>query len=209
MAGLIVIDGMDGAGKGVQTRRLREAFLQVGLPVLLTREPGGSPGAEEIRRLLVEGEPNKWDAMTELLLMYAARQSHLQQTILPALTAGTWVISDRFADSSRAFQGVAGELGLEKVELIHQLTVGDFKPALTIILDVPVEISLERARLRGGAEDRFERKGEAYHQCVRQAFLGLANGKSHYAVIDATQSVEKVSADILQLLALRLNLQLC
>jgi dTMP kinase len=206
MALMIVIDGMDGAGKGVQTRGLRDAFLQAGLPVLLTREPGGSPGAEEIRRLLVEGEPNKWDAMTELLLMYAARRSHLQQTILPALAAGTWVISDRFADSSRAFQGIAGELGLEKVESIHQLTIGDFEPALTIILDVPVEISLERARLRGGAEDRFERKGEAYHHRVRQAFLGLALDKPNYAVIDATQSIEKVTADIFQLLALRLNL---
>ena len=109
---MIVIDGVDGSGKGVQTRRLLEAMQSSGYPCILTREPGGSPAAENIRKLLVNGDPDKWDSMTELLLMVASRRAHLRDTIWPTLENGSWVISDRFADSSRAFQGIAGELGL-------------------------------------------------------------------------------------------------
>jgi dTMP kinase len=207
--GMIVIDGMDGSGKGIQTRRLKEAFQQAGHQVILTREPGGSPGAEEIRRLLVEGETNKWDAMTELLLMYAARRSHLTATILPALAGGTWVISDRFADSSRAFQGIAGELGLEVVEEIHRIAVGSFKPDLTIILDVPVEVALGRASARGGVEDRFERKGEAYHKRVREAFIQISKTDSQkYALIDGSMTMDEVTAAIHQAIESRLHLGL-
>jgi dTMP kinase len=115
---MIVIDGVDGSGKGVQSRRLLRSFEEAGMPAILTREPGGSPAAEEIRRLLVNGEPEKWDDMTELLLMYAARRAHLRDTVWPALEAGQWVISDRYADSSRAFQGIAGNLGIESQQAI-------------------------------------------------------------------------------------------
>ena len=153
---MIVIDGVDGSGKGVQTRKLLQAFIEAGEPAILTREPGGSPAAEDIRELLVKGEPEKWDSMTELLLMYAARRSHLRDTVWPALESGNWVISDRFADSSRAFQGIAGNLGLDTVENIHQIVVGDFKPALVLSLDIPESLALARARERGDKEDRFE-----------------------------------------------------
>src|SRR6056300_323873 len=173
-AELIVLEGVDGAGKGVQSRMLLSAMKAAGLDAILTREPGGSPGAEEIRRLIVEGEPNRWDDMTELLLIYAARRSHVMDTIKPALKQGTWVISDRFADSSRAFQGVAGNLGIDVVDKIHEEALGDFNPELTLILDLDPEISLSRADARGGAEDRFEQKGIEYQARVREGFRQLA-----------------------------------
>lgn len=138
---MLVIDGVDGAGKGVQSRRLLQSFKNAGLETILTREPGGSASAEDIRNLLVKGDPDKWDSMTELLLMYAARRTHLRDTIWPALQAHKWVISDRFADSSRAFQGIAGDLGLDLVENIHRLVVGDFTPGLVLILDIPESVA--------------------------------------------------------------------
>ena len=153
---MIVIDGIDGSGKGVQSRRLLQSFIDGGFEAILTREPGGSVAAEDIRQLLVKGEPEKWDAMTELMLMYAARRAHLRDTNWPALDAGKWVISDRYADSSRAFQGIAGDLGLALVEQVHRLVVGDFEPALVIILDLPESIALARTRKRGDDENRFD-----------------------------------------------------
>ncbi len=196
---MIVIDGVDGAGKGVQSRRLRQSFLHAGLETILTREPGGSPAAEDIRKLLVEGDPHKWDSLTELLLMYAARRSHLRDTIWPALQAGQWVISDRFADSSRAFQGIAGNLGLNLVEQIHQIVVGEFQPELVLILDIPEDIALQRAIARGDGEDRFERKSNEYHARVRQAFRQIAlNNPSQYRLIDANNTIDQVSRQILK-----------
>jgi len=194
---LIVIDGIDGSGKGVQSRRLLQSFVTSGAQAILTREPGGSPAAEDIRALLVRGEPEKWDDMTELLLMYAARRAHLRDTIWPALAAGSWVISDRYADSSRAFQGIAGNLGLAAVEQVHRLVVGDFEPALVIILDLAESTALARTRKRGDNEDRFERKGEGYHARVRAAFLQIAGtDPARYRVIDAARDMAQVSADI-------------
>jgi len=195
---MIVVDGVDGSGKGVQTRRLQQVLIQGGYQTVLTREPGGSAAAEDIRKLLVEGEPDKWDSMTELLLMYAARRSHLRDTIYPALESGHWVVSDRFADSSRAFQGIAGKLGLAVVEKIHLLVVGSFVPDLTLILDIPENVALKRAINRGGQEDRFEKKGVDYQSRVRQAFLQIAAGDTrHYQVIDADRSIDEVSEQIL------------
>jgi dTMP kinase len=207
----IAIEGVDGAGKGVQSRLLRDGLQAAGVPVILTREPGGSPGAEEIRELIVKGATDKWDSMTELLLMYAARRSHLQQTIWPALTLGTWVISDRFADSSRAFQGIAGGLGLEVVERIHREVIGDFAPDLTLVLDLDAATSLARTKKRGGNEDRFEKKGEDYQRKVRDGFRSLcARSPATHHLVDAAGSVEEVAqnmfnivADSLQLPALR------
>lgn len=194
---MIVIDGIDGSGKGVQTRRLHQALIQAGHTTILTREPGGSPAAEEIRKLLVEGTPEKWDSMTELLLMYAARRSHLRDTIWPALDRGDWIVSDRFADSSRAFQGIAGDLGLELVEKIHQLVVGSFEPDLVLILDIPESIALNRANARGGQENRFELKGEPYHAKVRRAFLQVAaSNLSLYRVVEADHSIDDVTRQI-------------
>ena len=206
---MIVIDGIDGSGKGVQSQRLLQTFLDAGESVILTREPGGSPAAEDIRQLLVKGEPQKWDDMTELLLMYAARRSHLRDTIWPALAANKWVISDRYADSSRAFQGIAGNLGLDTVERIHRLVVGDFEPALVIILDLPETIALARTEVRGDDEDRFERKGQDYHSRVRAAFRQIAaTNPSQYRLIDADRDIAEVGADITQTINAQFSLQL-
>ena len=206
---MIVIDGVDGSGKGVQTQRLLQAFIDAGESAILTREPGGSPAAEEIRQLLVKGEPEKWDSMTELLLMYAARRAHLRDTIWPALEAGKWVICDRFADSSRAFQGIAGNLGLDMVEKIHRTVVGNFAPELVVILDIPESLALARARDRGDREDRFEKKGADYHARVRNAFLEIAAGDAQqYAVVNADQSRDQVNRDIVKIINGRFALNL-
>ncbi len=206
---MMVIDGVDGSGKGVQSRRLLQALIDAGETAILTREPGGSAAAEEIRQLLVKGEPEKWDAMTELLLMYAARRSHLRDTIWPALAAGNWVVSDRYADSSRAFQGIAGELGLSTVEQVHRLVVGEFEPALVLILDIPESIALARARQRGDDEDRFEKKGNDYHARVRAAFLQIAESDpTRYRVINADQDIDSVNRDIIRSVNARFSLQL-
>lgn len=194
---MIVVDGVDGSGKGVQTRRLYQSLLEAGHAAILTREPGGSPAAEDIRQLLVAGDPKKWDSMTELLLMYAARRSHLRDTIWPALAADHWVVSDRFADSSRAFQGIAGGVGLEAVEGVHEIALGDFSPELVLVLDIPVETALQRARERGDGEDRFEKKGSDYQKRVRDAFLQIAAANPvHYRVINADRSRDEVSDSI-------------
>lgn len=207
--GFIVLEGVDGAGKGVQSRMLCDAMQAAGLDVVLSREPGGSTGAEEIRRLIVEGAAARWDDMTELLLIYAARRSHLVETIWPALAAGRWVISDRFADSSRAFQGIAGGLGLEKVETLHKMVVEDFEPDLTLVLDLDPSVSLARARERGGAEDRFEQKGLDYQQRVREGFRMLARrSPGTHVLIDADQSVEAVSEAVLDAVRRRFDLPL-
>ena len=196
---MIVIDGVDGSGKGVQTRRLHRSLIDQGYVALLTREPGGSPAAEDIRRLLVAGDPQKWDSMTELLLMYAARRAHLRDTIWPALANDQWVVSDRFADSSRAFQGIAGGVGLDTVERVHEIALGDFAPELVLILDIPTDTALQRARQRGGDEDRFEKKGSAYQQQVRDAFLQIAaTDPVRYRVIDADRSRNEVSDSIVE-----------
>jgi len=206
---MIVIDGIDGSGKGVQSRRLLQSFLDAGESAILTREPGGSPAAEDVRRLLVTGDPHKWDDMTELLLMYAARRSHLRDTIWPALAADKWVISDRYADSSRAFQGIAGNLGLDTVERIHRLVVGDFEPALVIILDLPETIALARAQARGDDEDRFEKKGQDYHTRVRAAFRQIAStNPSLYRIINGDRDIATVSDDITRTINAQFSLQL-
>jgi len=203
----IAVEGVDGAGKGVQSRLLQTALQNCGIEVVLTREPGGSPGAEEIRSLLVRGAADKWDAMTELLLIYAARRNHLQQTIEPALQAGCWVISDRFADSSRAFQGCAGGLGLDLVEQVHALVIGSFAPDLTLVLDLDPATALARTVVRGGSEDRFEKKGLVYQEAVREGFRLLARrSPATHALIDAGASVEAVHALIRHTVATRLQL---
>jgi len=208
-AGLIVFEGVDGAGKGVQSHALEQRMRKAGLNVLLTREPGGSESAELIRQLIVEGEVDRWDDISELLLIYAARRSHLRETILPALANGTWVISDRFADSSRAFQGIAGGLGLPLVEQIHQLVVGDFVPAMTLIIDLDPALSLQRAEARGGKEDRFEQKGLEYQNKVRKGFLQLAAASPEtHVVIDGSGTIETVESSICEALEQRLGLKL-
>ncbi len=206
---MIVIEGVDGSGKSLQWRRLRRSFVAADETVILTREPGGSPAAEQIRKLLVEGEPERWDDMSELLLMYAARRAHLRDTVWPALEQESWVISDRHADSSRAFQGIAGQLGLETVDQLHHLVLGDFAPALVLVLDLPEAIALERARRRGNGEDRFEKKSVEYHARVRAAFRQLAgSGDDRYRLIDADQDRDGVSRAVVDAVNQRFGLSL-
>lgn len=189
----ISFEGGEGAGKSTQIRLLGEALEKTGHSVLLTREPGGSVGAEEIRSLLVTGESDRWTGMTEVLLHFAARADHLERVIRPALAAGTWVLCDRFVDSTMAYQGIAQGLGKDTVNTLSKLVVASTMPDLTLILDLPVEDGLARAGSRGGAEDRYEKMGQVFHQNLRQAFLDIAEGEpDRCKVIDATEEVDAV-----------------
>ncbi|KQS56414.1 thymidylate kinase [Brevundimonas sp. Leaf363] len=190
----ITLEGGEGTGKSSQAARLAERLTAEGRGVVRTREPGGSPGAEAIRGLVVSGDRDAWSARTELLLMYAARSDHLERVIRPALERGDWVICDRFADSSRAYQGVGGGVAPAFIEMLDAAIVGDDQPDLTLVFDLPVETGLARAMGRGAAETRFESKGMAFHQRLRDGFLAIAAmHPERCAVIDATGSVDKVS----------------
>jgi dTMP kinase len=189
----ITIEGGEGTGKSTQVRLLAKGLETAGVDVVVTREPGGSPGAEEIRTLLVTGATGRWSPMTEALLHYAARYDHLEKTVLPALEAGRWVISDRFADSTMAYQGYGHGLGRKTVNALHRLVVGDFAPDLTLILDMPVELGLSRAGHRAGGEDRYERMGTAFHERLREGFMDIAARDLRRCVtITATGTIEQV-----------------
>src|SRR5688500_12746876 len=170
----ISFEGGEGAGKSTQIRLLVDALAARGLDVIATREPGGSPGAEEIRRLLVSGDPGRWDGVTEALLHFAARRDHLARTVWPALDAGRWVVTDRFADSTMAYQGYGHGLGREPIERLYEVAVGGFAPDLTLILDIPPEAGVSRAHARHDGEDRYERMDLTFHHRLREGFLAIA-----------------------------------
>ncbi|MDX1923327.1 MAG: dTMP kinase [Alphaproteobacteria bacterium] len=191
----ITLEGGEGAGKTTQIARLKNRLEALGKKVITTREPGGSVGAEAIRKLLVEGDTHRWDAMTEAMLLFAARRDHVEKVIAPALARGDWVISDRFYDSSTAYQGYGQGLELSKLDELRKLSIGELKPDVTFILDLPVEVGLKRAAV----EQRYERMGTAFHEKLRQGFLTLAKAESgRIKVIDATQTVEVVENAIFQ-----------
>lgn len=194
----ITLEGGEGAGKSTQIRHLAERLKERRLDVLITREPGGTPGGEAIRQLLVNGDTGRWQPMTEALLHTAARVEHVHKVIEPALSRGVWVISDRFADSTRAYQGAAQGLSVETVDDLQRLALGTFSPDLTLILDLPVKVALERIQGRGaGAEDRYERMGNTFHERLRAAFLDIArNEPSRCRVIDASGSIEEVASRV-------------
>jgi dTMP kinase len=169
----ITLEGGEGAGKSTQIRRLAERLERAGIAVLATREPGGAAAAEEVRRLLVEGEPGRWQPVSEALLHYAARAEHVARTIRPALAAGTWVLCDRFADSTMAYQGYGHRLGRAAILALDRVVLGGFKPDLTLVLDLPVTAGLARAAQRPGAADRYERMGRAFHERVRRGFRDI------------------------------------
>jgi len=203
----ITLEGGEGTGKSTQIRRLAAALEKKGIAVLCTREPGGSPGAEEIRKLMVEGEPGRWDAVTETLLAYAARVDHVARTIGPALLADTWVISDRFNDSTFAYQGVGRGLARETIRRIDSAVLDDFAPDLTLILDLDVKTGLERALARSGAENRFEKFGAEFHEKLRQAFLDIAKrSPERCQVIDASGTEEQVAEAIFAAVSRRFDL---
>lgn len=192
----ITFEGIDGSGKSTQTKRLAAFLESQGHEVILTREPGGSVGAEEIRSLVLEGDPDRWSAETELLLFTAARRDHLERTIYPALEAGKIVICDRFADSTRMYQGLSrGDLR-EKVDKLHRLMIGT-EPDLTILIDMDPSVGLARAKGRQTAEERFEDFGQELQVKMRHGFLDLAQQfKSRFRLIDGNRDMDAVAADI-------------
>ena len=191
----ITLEGGEGSGKSTQAKRLQAALEVRGQTVTVTREPGGSPGAEAIRSLLVTGAADRWDGMTEALLLFAARRDHVERTIKPALDAGSIVICDRFTDSTMPYQGYGHDLGREPVEQLSAIVLGDFRPDLTLILDIPVEEGLKRAVSRGGDELRYEDMDVAFHHRLRDGFLDIAKrDPERCRVIDSVGTEEEVAA---------------
>ncbi len=201
----ISFEGIDGSGKSTQARLLAAAMEREGHRTLLTREPGGSPGAEQIRALVLEGPPERWSPETELLLFTAARRDHMERTIRPALAAGKVVICDRFADSTRMYQGLSrGDLRA-MVDALHGLMIGQ-EPDLTILIDMVPDKGLERALARGDAEVRFEGFGPELQARIRAGFLDLAREfPLRFVVIDGNRSIEAISADVLDTVTERLG----
>jgi dTMP kinase len=192
-ARFITFEGGEGAGKSTQTALLAERLRRAGHKAFLTREPGGSTDADAIRQLLVTGEPGRWSTTAEILLNYAARESHLNETIRPALASAMTVICDRFSDSTRAYQGFAGEGDMQLIEQLDAAIVGDTQPDLTLVFDIDPRIGLERAKARGG-DDRFERKGLAFHGKLREGYLTIAESfPNRCRLIDAAASVDEIA----------------
>lgn len=202
----ITFEGGEGAGKSTQIRLLADRLTRDSHDVVVTREPGGSPGAEAIRKLLVEGEPGRWDGITEAFLFAAARHDHVERTIRPALARGAWVLCDRFTDSTVAYQGYGAGIDVGLIRRLGAEACGDISPDLTLILDLPVEAGLARAAARTGGEDRFERKGLEFHKRLREGFLAIAKAEpERCTVIDATPEPEIVAQEILKVVSARLK----
>ncbi len=192
----ITIEGGEGTGKSTQASLLSLRLASLGIGVQLTREPGGSPGAEIIRHVLLSGAAKPLGPDAEAMLFAAARDDHVQQTILPALDAGKWVICDRFANSTRVYQGVLGAVDLRLIRALERVSIGDLKPDLTLVLDVPAELGMKRAagRRRGGKADRFEAENIAFHKKLRQAYLALATAESGRCVVIDAKAPKKMVA---------------
>lgn len=204
----ITLEGGEGTGKSTQAAMLALRLESQGLAVQLTREPGGSPGAEIIRHVLLTGAAKPLGADVEAMLFAAARDDHVQCTILPALQSGRWVVCDRFADSTRVYQGVLGQVDQRLINVLERVSVGDLAPDLTVILDLPVEIGLERAKQRRGsaAADRFEGEGAESHEKLREAYLAIAAREpERCVVIDASDAKEAVANAIWQAVQTRLG----
>jgi dTMP kinase len=188
---------------------LTAALTRAGIGAVATREPGGTPAAELIRELLLKGEPGRWDGVGEALLMVAARRAHLTATILPALARGDWVVCDRFADSTTAYQGHGAGVPLDALAELHRLIAGDLKPNLTLLLDLPVEEGLARAQARRGDETRFEQKDIHFHKRVRRGFLAIAKAEPQRCiVIDAARPIEDIHRAVLKVVSAKLGVVL-
>ena len=201
----ITFEGGEGSGKSTQVRRLVDRLRVQGLEVVETREPGGSPGAEALRQVLLSGAAKALGAETEAMLFAAARADHVENLIRPALERGAWVVCDRFHDSTRVYQGVLGNVDPKLINALERITVGDVKPDLTIVLDVPVETGLARAKARGQTADRFEAEDTEYHNWLRVAYRKLAeNEPDRCAIIDASPNPDAVAVKIWMVVAERL-----
>ena len=205
----ITIEGGEGAGKTTQVRLLVAALERARIPAKATREPGGSPGGEAIRRLLLEGASERWDAVGEALLLVAARSDHVARLIAPSLAQGVWVVSDRFADSTFAYQGYGRGLALEDLATLHRFALGNFAPDLTVILDLPAEIGLARAKARASVDDRFELLDQAFHERLRQGFRQVAaKDGARCVLIDGSNNLQTVHRAILDAVESRLRVAL-
>ena len=203
----ITFEGGEGAGKSTQVALLGERLRAAGHDVIATREPGGAPGAIDIRRLLVEGTVDRWEPFSELLLHNAARHEHVQKTIAPALAAGKWVICDRFTDSTMAYQGHAQNVDRDMVARINRAAAGDVWPDLTIVLDLAVADGLARAQGRRDVENRYERMGTAFHERIRGAFLDIAKAEpGRCAVVEAAGDVDQVAGEVWDTVRTRLSI---
>ena len=201
----ITFEGGEGGGKSTQTRLLQDALASNGIESILTREPGGSAGAEEIRELIVTGSADRWDPLTELCLLYAARRDHWLKVIKPKLEQGIWVISDRFADSSIVYQGYAGDIDIDTVLNIHNVVLGEVWPDLTIVLDLPPELGLERSYKRDTANNskdtRFEKRELHFHNLLREGFQFLhSKSPDRICVIDGTKTIKEVEIEVFSII---------
>jgi len=204
----ITLEGGEGAGKSTQLATLAEALKRARVPVRTTREPGGVASAEKIRALLVAGEVADWRPLTEVLLHYAARLEHVDRVIRPALAAGEWVLCDRFADSTMAYQGYGFALERTTITGIHRLVLGEFQPDLTLVLDVPVEVGLKRSAARAADATRYEKFDRAFHERVRQGYLEIAaQNPGRCLVFDARRPAERLANDLRIALAQRFQLR--
>jgi len=204
----ITFEGGEGTGKSTQVAMLALRLESNGLGVQLTREPGGSPGAEIIRHVLLSGAAKPLGPEVEAMLFAAARDDHVRCTIIPALRSGKWVVCDRFADSTRVYQGILGQVDHKLINVLERVSVGELSPDLTVILDLPVQLGLERAKLRRGNEqaDRFEGEGAEFHEKLRDAYLAIAAREpDRCVVIDASASKEAVADAIWQAVQSRLQ----
>jgi dTMP kinase len=204
----VTFEGGEGAGKSTQVGLLAAALRRSGIAVRTTREPGGSPGAEAVRRLLLEGEVERWDPVSEALLLVAARRDHVGRVIRPSLRQGIWVVSDRFADSTIAYQGYGKGVPLDELRALHRIALGDFEPDLTVILDVPTELGLARAVARSSA-DRFERLDCEFHERLRRGFREIAAANPiRCALIDASGDPQTVHQAVLAKVEQHLGMRL-
>lgn len=208
----ITLEGGEGTGKSTQVRLLHAALAAAGIDAIMTREPGGTPQAERIRNFMIQRDAGQFDALSEALMMMAARREHLVDKIWPALEKGQWVISDRFADSTRAFQGAGMGLSQDAINRLYALVAGDFEPDLTFIFDIAPEAGLKRSLKQlavtdnqvEATEDRYERMGLPFHQRLRQGFLDVAKAyPARCVLIDATQSIEAIHRQLLKTLETR------
>lgn len=210
-APFITLEGGEGSGKSTQIKLLAEWLTELGIDHLCTREPGGAPGAEEIRTMVLTGDVDRWTPMTEVLLYTASRSDHVERVIVPSLEAGRWVLCDRFADSSIAYQGAGRGVGVEKVKALQNLVLDDLKPDLTLVLDLSIDVGLSRAMSREDdkavKEDRIERMGAELHKQTREVFLEIAREEDNRCVVvDADRSVEELQQELRRIITERFGL---